>query len=134
MIKEDEFPFTGSGKGWQEEYKGYDMAVYIEKYKGIKLYVFNDGRLLSTVSRDYISVSDMFVIGRKEVDRLIESASRKKTEMEVKKSVYYKKKCRAEAINAFRSTCYFKGIEGKTYDDALALFEYEIDKNFGKII
>lgn len=40
MIEKNEFPFSLGGYGWQEEYKGFDIVVHVQKHKGISLTLF----------------------------------------------------------------------------------------------
>ncbi|MEB3372694.1 hypothetical protein SFC43_01775 [Bacteroides sp. CR5/BHMF/2] len=41
MIEKNEFPFSLGGYGWQEEYKGFDIVVHVQKHKGISAYAFS---------------------------------------------------------------------------------------------
>ena len=34
MIEKNEFPFSLGGYGWQEEYKGFDIVVHVQKQIG----------------------------------------------------------------------------------------------------
>ncbi len=134
MRKKDQFPFTGKGFGWQEEYKGYDIIVYVEKNKGITLYVFKDDRTVHTDSRSFGNRDELFQWGRNHIDRVISFESKKSEENAIKKAEYYKTKCKEAAIKALNSSAHFKKIEGEDYVNLLSMFEYELERQFNKVI
>lgn len=134
MIAKDKFPFSLGGYGWQEEYKGFDMVVHVQKHKGISAYVFSsEGRMIWQESRTFGDKDEMFQWGRNAVDRHLESLKKKAEESVIKRADYYIKKGKSAALAAFKSAMYFSNIEGKDYEDALGFFQYELDKQFDKL-
>ncbi len=120
MIEKTDFPYTLGGYVEQQNYKGFDIAVSIRRYKGISAYVISsEKRLIREESATFADKEDMFRWGREAVDRYLEH--------------YYKKKARVAALKAFNAAMYFSDIKDGLYDKAKGFFEYELDKEHGKI-
>lgn len=134
MIGKDEFPFSLGGFGWQEEYKNFDIVVYVQKHKGISVYVFSpEKRIIWQDSRTFGNKGEMFQFGRNAIDRHIENQQKQAEEVAIKRADYYTSKGKAAALAAFRSAMYFSHIEDKKYEEALGFFQYELDKQFNKL-
>ena len=117
MIEKTDFPYTLGGYVEQQNYKGFDIAVSIRRYKGISAYVISSEKRLI----------------REAVDRYLEQQERRKEENTIKRADYYKKKARVAALKAFNAAMYFSDIKDGLYDKAKGFFEYELDKEHGKI-
>lgn len=134
MIEKNEFPYTLGGYVEQCSYKGFDIAVSIRRYKGISAYVISsEKRLIREESATFADKEDMFRWGREAVDRYLEQQERRKEENTIKRADYYKKKARVAALKAFNAAMYFSDIKDGLYDKAKDFFEYELDKEHGKI-
>lgn len=134
MIEKTDFPYTLGGYVEQQNYKGFDIAVSIRRYKGISAYVISsEKRLIREESATFADKEDMFRWGREAVDRYLEQQERRKEENAVKRADYYKKKARVAALKAFNAAMYFSDIKDGLYDKAKGFFEYELDKEHAKI-
>lgn len=134
MIEKTDFPYTLGGYVEQQNYKGFDIAVSIRRYKGISAYVISsEKRLIREESATFADREDMFRWGREAVDRYLEQQERRKEENTIKRADYYKKKARVAALKAFNAAMYFSDIKDGLYDKAKGFFEYELDKEHGKI-
>lgn len=134
MIEKTDFPYTLCGYVEQQNYKGFDIAVSIRRYKGISAYVISsEKRLIREESATFADKEDMFRWGREAVDRYLEQQERRKEENAVKRADYYKKKARVAALKAFNAAMYFSDIKDGLYDKAKGFFEYELDKEHAKI-
>ena len=69
MIEKTDFPYTLGGYVEQQNYKGFDIAVSIRRYKGISAYVISsEKRLIREESATFADKEDMFRWGREAVD------------------------------------------------------------------
>ena len=103
MIEKTDFPYTLGGYVEQQNYKGFDIAVSIRRYKGISAYVISsEKRLIREESATFADKEDMFRWGREAVDRYLEQQERRKEENTIKRADYYKKKARVAALKAFK--------------------------------
>ena len=117
MIEKTDFPYTLGGYVEQQNYKGFDIAVSIRRYKGISAYVISsEKRLIREESATFADKEDMFRWGREAVDRYLEQQERRKEENAVKRADYYKKKARVAALKAFNAAMYFSDIKDGLYD------------------
>lgn len=108
MIEKTDFPYTLGGYVEQQNYKGFDIAVSIRRYKGISAYVISsEKRLIREESATFADKEDMFRWGREAVDRYLEQQERRKEENTIKRADYYKKKARVAALKAFNAAMYF---------------------------
>ena len=131
MIGKNEFPFSLGGFGWQEEYKGFDIVVHVQKYKGISAYAFSpEKRIVWQESRTF---GDKDEWGRNGIDRHIQSQKEEAERKAIRKAEYYIKKGKEAALKAFSSAMYFSDIKGKEYEEALGTFKYELENQFDKI-
>ena len=81
MIEKTDFPYTLGGYVEQQNYKGFDIAVSIRRYKGISAYVISsEKRLIREESATFADKEDMFRWGREAVDRYLEQQERRKEE------------------------------------------------------
>lgn len=134
MIEKNEFPFSLGGYGWQEEYKGFDIVVHVQKHKGISAYAFSsEKRIVWQESKTFGDKEELFQWGRSAIDRHLQFQKEETERKAVVKAEYYIKKGKEAALKAFSSTMYFSNIEGKEYEEALGFFQYELDKQFGKL-
>lgn len=134
MIERNEFPFSLGGFGWQEEYKGFDIVVHVQKYKGISAYAFSpDKRIVWQESRTFGDKDELFQWGRNAIDRHIQFQKEEVERKAIHKTEYYIKKGKDAALKAFSSAMYFSNIKGKDYEEALDTFKYELDKQFDKL-
>lgn len=61
MIEKTDFPYTLGGYVEQQNYKGFDIAVSIRRYKGISAYVISsEKRLIREESATFADKEDMF--------------------------------------------------------------------------
>ena len=124
MIEKTDFPYTLGGYVEQQNYKGFDIAVSIRRYKGISAYVISsEKRLIREESATFADKEDMFRWGREAVDRYLEQQERRKEENAVKRA----------GLKAFNTAMYFSDIKNELYDKAKGFFEYELDKEHAKI-
>lgn len=134
MIGKNEFPFSLGGFGWQEEYKGFDIVVHVQKHKGISAYAFFRGKgIIWQESRAFGDKDELFQWGRDAIDRHIQYQQEEAERKAIRKAEYYIKKGKEAALKAFSSAMYFSNIEGKEYEEALGFFQYELDKQFDKL-
>lgn len=134
MIGKNEFPFSLGGFGWQEEYKGFDIVVHVQRHKGISAYAFSsEKRIIWQEARTFGDKDELFQWGRNAIDRHIQFQEEEAESKAIRKAEYYIKKGKDAALKAFSSAMYFSHIEGKEYEDALASFQYELDKQFDKL-
>lgn len=62
MIEKTDFPYTLGGYVEQQNYKGFDIAVSIRRYKGISAYVISsEKRLIREESATFADKEDMSV-------------------------------------------------------------------------
>ena len=134
MINKNEFPYTLGGYVEQQSYKGFDIAVSIIKYKGISAYAFSsEKRIVWQESKTFGDKEELFQWGRSAIDRHLQFQKEETERKAVVKAEYYIKKGKEAALKAFSSAMYFSNIEGKEYEEALGFFQYELDKQFGKL-
>nr|DAT01139.1 MAG TPA: hypothetical protein [Caudoviricetes sp.] len=134
MIRKDEFPFSLGGLGWQEEYKGFDIVVHVQKHKGISAYAFSsEKRIVWQESKTFGDKEELFQWGRSAIDRHLQFQKEETERKAVIRAEYYIKKGKEAALKAFSSAMYFSNIEGKEYEEALGFFQYELDKQFDKL-
>lgn len=134
MIGKNEFPFSLGGFGWQEEYKGFDIVVHVQKHKGISAYAFSsEKRIIWQESRTFGDKDELFQWGRDAIDRHIQFQKEETERRAIRKAEYYINNGKSAALAAFTSAMYFSGIEGKKYEDALGFFQYELDNQFSKL-
>lgn len=134
MIGKNEFPFSLGGFGWQEEYKGFDIVVHVQRHKGISAYAFSsEKRIIWQEARTFGDKDELFHLGRNAIDRHIQFQQEEAERKVIRKAEYYIKKGKDAALKAFSSAMYFSHIEGKEYKDALTSFQYELDKQFDKL-
>lgn len=134
MIGKNEFPFSLGGFGWQEEYKGFDIVVHVQKYKGISAYAFSsEKRIVWQESRTFGDKDELFQWGRSAIDRHLQFMKDEADRKAIKKAEYYIKKGKEAALKAFGDAMYFSHIEEEKKKDALGYFQYELDKQFDKL-
>lgn len=134
MISKNEFPFSLGGFGWQEEYKGFDIVVHVQKYKGISAYAFSsEKRIIWQESRTFGDKDELFQWGRDAIDRHLQFQKEEAERRAMRKAEYYIKKGKDAALKAFRSAMYFSNIKGKEYEETLSTFKYELDNQYDKI-
>ena len=77
MIEKTDFPYTLGGYVEQQNYKGFDIAVSIRRYKGISAYVISsEKRLIREESATFADKEDMFRWGRDAV--VLQNVEKKK--------------------------------------------------------
>lgn len=134
MIGKNEFPFSLGGFGWQEEYKGFDIVVHVQKHKGISAYAFSsEKRIIWQESRTFGDKDELFQWGRDAIDQHMQLQKEEAERKAIRKAEYYIKKGKDAALKAFSSAMYFSNIKGKEYEEALSTFKYELDKQFDKL-
>ena len=74
-----------------------------------------------------------FVGDEKRLTGIWNSKNVEKKKNTIKRADYYKKKARVAALKAFNAAMYFSDIKDGLYDKAKGFFEYELDKEHGKI-
>lgn len=117
--------------------KNTKVLILLYTYKNTKEYPLTLF-LLKNVSfgknsKTFGDKEELFQWGRSAIDRHLQFQKEETERKAVVKAEYYIKKGKEAALKAFSSAMYFSNIEGKEYEEALGFFQYELDKQFGKL-
>lgn len=130
MIKSDQYPINIGGKGYQKEYKGYDIAVIIKQGEGIRIFIVKGKTIYWQTREKYAKIEDCFLRAENLVDTLTVSSTLKEESDLLNLKDRIKEKCYESAMSALANAVVF------CKDDRSRLrymFEYELQKKFESI-
>lgn len=131
MIKSTEYPMNIGGRGYQKEYKGFDIAVIIKKGEGVRIFILKkDGGIFHQDKKKYAEVNECFSSAEKIIDNAVQASSIIEQSKVKDESERMKDKCYSACMSAFANALTFsKGDNSRIR----YFFEYELQKQFDKI-
>lgn len=130
MIRSDQYPMNIGGKGYQKEYKGYDIAVIIKQGEGIRIFIVKGKTVCWQAREKYAKIDDCFLRARNLVDTLTVSSTLKEEYDLLKIKDKIKEKCYESAISALANAV----VLCKNDQSRLRyIFDYELQKKFESI-
>lgn len=131
MIKSTEFPMNIGGKGFQKEYKGFDIAVIIKKGEGVRIFIIDGkGSIFHSDKKKYADVNECFASCEKMIDNALQASSMMEQSKIIKESERMKEKCYSACMKAFVNALTFSKGD---YSTMRNFFKYELQKQFDKI-
>lgn len=130
MIRSDQYPMNIGGKGYQKEYKGYDIAVIIKQGEGIRIFIVKGKTVCWQGREKYAKIDDCFLRAKNLVDTLTVSSTLKEEYDLLKIKDKIKEKCYESAISALANAV----VLCKNDQSRLRyIFDYELQKKFESI-
>lgn len=130
MIRSDQYPMNLGGKGYQKEYKGYDIAVIIKQGEGIRIFIVKGSTVYWQTREKYAKIDECFSRAEILIDKLDVTSKLKEESDLLKMKDKIKEKCYDSAMSALANAVVF------CKDDRSRLryvFEYELQKKFDSI-
>lgn len=130
MIRSDQYPMNLGGKGYQKEYKGYDIAVIIKQGEGIRIFIVKGSTVYWQAREKYAKIDECFSRAESLIDKLDVTSKLKEESDLLKMKDKIKEKCYDSAMSALANAVVF------CKDDHSRLryvFEYELQKKFESI-